>query len=67
MKNILDLRRLLMLALAVACVLFYGAAEARGWAFGGKKAPERIAPGQLRSASPGSWHYVYWMHGTRGK
>ena len=42
-------------------------AQARGWAFGGRKAPERVDPGQLRSTSPGSWGYVYWYHGSRGK
>ena len=59
--------RALVLLLAAACLIGYVAAESRGWAFGGRKSPERIGPEQLRSASPGSWRYVYWMHGSRGK
>ena len=45
----------------------YGAAERTGWALGGNKAPGRIDQRDLRSGTPGSWHYVYWYHGTRGK
>ena len=45
----------------------FGLAETRGWAMGGKKMKERITTGDVRSGSPGSWHYVYWYHGTRGK
>lgn len=51
----------------VLVLFLYWTAEARGWAMGGKQAPERIAPEQLRSHNPGSWHYVYWYHGSRGK
>lgn len=46
---------------------FYSMSEAQGWAMGGSKAPQPIKHEDLRSGSPGSWHYVYWYHGTRGK
>jgi hypothetical protein len=45
----------------------YSLSEARGWAMGGKRAPEPVKREDLRSGTPGSWHYVYWYHGTRGK
>lgn len=48
-------------------LLLYGAAETRGWAAGGSRAEEPIPRDQLRQSSPGSWHYVYWYHGIRGK
>ncbi|MDA1267377.1 MAG: hypothetical protein O2816_20030 [Planctomycetota bacterium] len=45
----------------------FGMAETRGWALGGKKVKDPITQTDLRSGTPGSWHYVYWYHGTRGK
>lgn len=45
----------------------YGLSENRGWALGGNKVAEPITQKDLRSGTPGSWHYVYWYHGTRGK
>lgn len=62
-----DLRRALLYGVAFLCLAGYAFVEARGVAFGGHSAPERVAPDQLRSASPGSWHFIYWAHGTRGK
>lgn len=41
--------------------------ESSGWARGGSRAPQRIDPKQIRSSSPGSWTYLYWTHGSRGK
>ena len=45
----------------------YGLAETKGWAFAGNRVAEPITQKDLRSGTPGSWHYVYWYHGTRGK
>jgi len=54
--------------LAAGLVLaLYATAESRGWATGGRKVAEPVPHEQLRQSSPGSWHYVYWYHGTRGK
>lgn len=62
------MRRRIFLILFFTCVLgLYWTAESRGFAFGGRSVPERINPDQLRSQSPGSWGYVYWYHGSRGK
>jgi hypothetical protein len=41
--------------------------EMTGVAFGGAKAPQKMDPTQIRSSSPGSWTYIYWSHGSRGK
>ena len=41
--------------------------ELSGAAFGGKRAPRKMDPNQIRSSSPGSWTYLYWAHGSRGK
>ena len=60
-------RRILVIAFFTFVLGLYWTAESRGWAGGGRKAPERVDPGQLRSQSPGSWGYVYWYHGSRGK
>lgn len=46
---------------------FYALSETRGWAMGGKRAKDPVTQQDLRSGTPGSWHYVYWYHGTRGK
>ncbi|MEM7311068.1 MAG: hypothetical protein AAF682_30640 [Planctomycetota bacterium] len=62
-----SLRAAIFLAFGVLALGVYGLAEARGWAGDGKRVPERIEPSQLRRASPGSWTYVYWYHGVRGK
>ena len=45
----------------------YSTAEALGLAGGGHEAPDPIPHEQLRQSSPGSWHYIYWTHGMRGK
>ncbi len=61
-------KRLIAYFIFVAMTLsMYGLAEARGWASGGQKAPERIPPNQVRNVHPGSWTYLYWAHGMRGK
>lgn len=41
--------------------------ETSGVAFGGSKKEKRVDPQQIRSSSPGSWTYIYWAHGSRGK
>lgn len=41
--------------------------ETGGYAFGGSRKPQRIDPKEIRSSAPGSWTYVYWAHGSRGK
>lgn len=41
--------------------------DMNGTARGGQKAPKPIDPNQIRTSSPGSWTYIYWAHGTRGK
>ncbi|MEL6714930.1 MAG: hypothetical protein AAFP86_14205 [Planctomycetota bacterium] len=51
---------------AIVIVLFL-LLQTSGRASGGKTRPERIDPKQIRSASPGSWTYVYWAYGSRGK
>ena len=45
----------------------YVGGETLGLASGGRTQKNPIPPDQLRQSSPGSWHYVYWYHGTRGK
>ena len=61
-------KRMIAYALVVASSLsVYGMAESRGWASGGSKAPERIPPNQVRNSHPGTWTYLYWAHGVRGK
>lgn len=42
-------------------------AETSGVAFGGSKKEQRVDPREIRSSSPGSWTYIYWAHGSRGK
>ena len=54
-------------AFGVAVVALFVFLETSGRANGGRKAPAPIDPTQLRSSSPGSWTYIYWAHGTRGK
>lgn len=53
--------------IATICLGSYGMAEARGWALGGTEVKDPITQKDLRSGTPGSWHYVFWYHGTRGK
>lgn len=61
-------KRLFLYAAIIAFTLsLYGSAEARGWARGGKKAPDSVDPAQLRNTNPGSWTFLYWAHGSRGK
>lgn len=61
-------KRLFVYGFLVAGALFlYGSAEAGGWASGGKQAPEPVTQAQLRNTHPGSWTYLYWAHGVRGK
>ena len=56
-----------VLALGVAALFMYVTAEFSGLAFGGSKKPPRVDPTQIRQSAPGSWTYVYWAHGSRGK
>ncbi len=51
---------------ASVTLLLYAGAETFGWAAGGTRRPP-IPVEQLRQTSPGSWTYVYWHHGYRGK
>ena len=44
----------------------YAAAEFGGWSGAGSPKPP-IPQQQLRQGNPGSWNYVYWHHGFRGK
>ena len=55
------------LVFGAAVLVLYFWLEMSGVAFGGSKAPERMDPNQIRSSSPGSWTYIYWHHGSRGK
>ena len=41
--------------------------QTSGRASGGSKVPQRMDTKQIRSSSPGSWTYIYWSHGVRGK
>ena len=54
-------------AFGLAVVALFVFLETSGRASGGDKAPERIDPQQIRSTSPGSWTFLYWAHGMRGK
>ena len=55
------------LAFGAAVLFMYVTAEFSGLAFGGSKKPQRVDPTQIRQSAPGSWTYVYWAHGSRGK
>ncbi len=57
------------LYVVVGAVLVAGAAavEMSGIAFGGSRKAQRVDPSQIRQSSPGSWTYIYWAHGSRGK
>ena len=55
------------LILGVVVIALYLWLEMTGMAFGGSRKEQRIDPTQIRSASPGSWTYIYWAHGSRGK
>lgn len=46
---------------------FFLVLQTSGRASGGSKAPQRMDTKQIRSSAPGSWTYVYWAHGVRGK
>jgi hypothetical protein len=63
----LDPWRLALFVTAFLGLAGYAFVEARGVAFGGRTAPERITPDQLRSARSGSSTFIYWAHGSRGK
>lgn len=54
-------------AFGLVVVALFVFLETSGAARGGSKAPERIDPQQIRSTSPGSWTFLYWSHGMRGK
>lgn len=56
-----------MFGLGSGVLALYLFAEFSGIAFGGSTKSQRIDPNQIRSSSPGSWAYVYWAHGSRGK
>ena len=57
----------LMLGFGAVVLGSYLFAEFSGVAFGGSKKPQRLDPTQIRQQSPGSWSYIYWAHGSRGK
>ena len=63
----LDPTRVTLMIVAALTVGCYTLIEARGIAFGGRKAPARITPEELRSSSSGSSTFLYWSHGLRGK
>lgn len=48
-------------------IALYVGLEMSGVAFGGSRKEQRVDPTQIRSAAPGSWTYIYWAHGSRGK
>lgn len=53
-------------AFAALTLAGYVGLERTGWATGGSARPA-IPTEQIRQAPPGSWQYVYWSHGYRGK
>lgn len=55
------------LVFGLAVLALYVTAETSGMAFGGSKKAQRVDTSQIRSTSPGSWTYIYWAHGSRGK
>jgi len=63
----LNLARVALIAAALFALGGYALVEARGIAFGGRKAPARVTPEELRSSSTGSSTFIYWSHGLRGK
>ncbi|MEZ6013704.1 MAG: hypothetical protein R3F49_01205 [Planctomycetota bacterium] len=67
MKPKLDPWRIALFIVAFACLAGYAYIEARGVAFGGRVAPERVTAEQLRSSRSGSSTFIYWAHGSRGK
>ncbi len=62
-----DPTRVVLMAVAALTLGSYALIEARGIAFGGRKAPARVTPEELRSSSSGSSTFLYWSHGLRGK
>ena len=64
----MKIAKFIFYAVLIGVTLFvYASAEANGWASGGQTAPEPIQQAQLRNTNPGSWTYLYWAHGVRGK
>lgn len=66
MADLLKNTRGFLVYAAVILGLFYWL-QTSGHAAGGSRKDARVDPKEIRSSSPGSWTYIYWAHGSRGK
>lgn len=67
MTTLRDPWRAAATTVALLAVLAYLFVELRGVAFGGRAAPQRVSPAELRSTGSGSSSFLYWSHGSFGK
>lgn len=65
LEALLKCRGFLVWAAIVFGLFFW--LETGGYAAGGTRKDARVDPKEIRSSSPGSWTYIYWAHGSRGK